>query len=208
MAVATRAPEPVPTHESATAKSPIPNILDEVRAAQTHLRTRLAGAVIKAPADVPEASLPTVPLVDLASSYKSDLASRKTVAAQIREACLTTGFFQISNHGISDPAISGVIDQAKRFFHDLTPAQKDEMHMKQSSLFRGFEPGDASYVNPDDAADAPAETKQGFVSLPHYLPNVRPNNIAELGLRAWSRPYGRRRRLCRTRRPTDIARTW
>lgn len=166
MAVATRSPERIPIHEPSAATKSVPSILEEVLAAQTHLRTRLAGAVIRPPTDVPEASLPTVPLIDLASSYKSDLASRKAVAAQIREACLTTGFFQISNHGISDPATSGVIDQAKRFFHDLTAAQKDAMHMKQSPLFRGFEPSDASYVNPDDAAGAPAETKQGFVSLP------------------------------------------
>ena len=163
MAVATHAPERVPTREQSTANSSIPNILDEVRAAQTHLRTRLAGATIKPPADVPEAILPTVPLINLGPSFNSDLASRKAVAAQMREACLTTGFFQISNHGIGDPAISGVIDQAKRFFHDLTSAQKQALHMKQSPLFRGFEPGDASYVNPDDSASASAETKQGFV---------------------------------------------
>ena len=164
MAVATLAPEPVPFYEPSTATFSKPTIIEEVQAAQSHLRNRLAGAITKPPPGVPEASLPSVPLVDLTSSFNSDLSSRKAVAAQIHQACLSTGFFQISNHGITDSAISGVILQAKRFFHDLSPAQKQEMHIKHSLLFRGFEPSDASYVNPDDTTAAAPETKEGFVS--------------------------------------------
>lgn len=140
-------------------KQATPTILEEVRAAQAHLQERLAGAITKPPRDVHESLLPTVPLIDLSSTFHSDIESRKAVAAQIRAACLTSGFFQISNHGIAPSAITSVLTQAKRFFHDLTPAQKDELHIKHSPLWRGFEPSDSSYVNPDDDI---VETKQGF----------------------------------------------
>ena len=69
-------------------------------------------------------------------------------------------------------ATEGILAQAERFFHHLTPAQKDELHVRHSPLFRGFEPGDYTYVNPDDdsrssnpaeKSDASkSESKQGF----------------------------------------------
>ena len=144
----------------------MPTILDEVRAAQNHLRSRLAGALTKPPPDIPESKLPTVPLIDLAPSFDGSVSSRKAVASQIRSACLTTGFFQISNHSIPPSATTGILTQAKRFFHDLTPPQKDVLHIRHSPLFRGYEPGDYTYVNPDDSSrssdTAAAETKEGF----------------------------------------------
>jgi isopenicillin N synthase-like dioxygenase len=151
----------------------LPTILDEVRAAQIHLRSRLAGALTKPPPNIPEFELPTVPLIDLGPSFDGTASSRKAVAAQIRSACLTTGFFQISNHSIPPHATDGILHQAARFFHALTPAQKDELHMRHSPLFRGYEPGDYTYVNPDDAITSPdtttstpgppgSESKEGF----------------------------------------------
>jgi isopenicillin N synthase-like dioxygenase len=148
-------------------------ILDEVAASQEHLRSRLAGALTSPPPSIAPESLPTVPLIDVGASFTSDPAAKQQIASQIRSACLTTGFFQISNHGISPGAISGILKQAERFFHDLSPEQKNQLHMKQSPLFRGYEPYDASYVNPDDmgkdsseAAAGPEEplqeTKEGF----------------------------------------------
>ena len=182
MATSTLSPQPVPNPpETSTGVLPsshsAPTILDEVRAAQSHLRTRLAGAISTPPPNTPPSLLPTVPLIDLGPSFDGTPASRRAVALAIREACVTTGFFQISNHGISPAATSGILAQTARFFHDLTPAQKDALHMRHSSLFRGFEPGDYTFVNPDDhdhdssmrssnpadrtAASKP-ELKQGF----------------------------------------------
>jgi isopenicillin N synthase-like dioxygenase len=166
MAIATLDPQPDPSHPSSTAAaSSTLTLIEEVQAAQSHLRTRLAGAVTKPPANVPESALPTVPLVDLGPSFNSSVSSRQAVASEIRNACLTTGFFQISNHGITEPAISSVMKQAKRFFHELTPVQKQELHVKHSPLFRGYEPSDATYVNVDDHGTtngSPVETKEGF----------------------------------------------
>lgn len=144
--------------------------MDEVRASQGLLRTRLAGAITKPPANVSQSDLPSVPLIDLKPSFSNSLDARKEVANSIRQACVTTGFFQISNHGITPPAMAGILEQARRYFHDQTDEQKESMHIKNSPLFRGFEPGDFTYTNPDDA-EAPVneqpigsqnETKQGF----------------------------------------------
>src|SRR2546423_2732476 len=177
MATSTLSPQPGPNPTEASTGVPpsvqsAPTILDEVRAAQSHLRTRLAGALSSPPPNTPPSLLPTVPLIDLGPSFDATSESRRAVAQAIREACITTGFFQVSNHGITPSAMSGILTQAKRFFHDLTPAQKDELHVRYSPLFRGFEPGDYTYVNPDDnsrssnsldkSAASNPESKQGF----------------------------------------------
>lgn len=57
----------------------------------------------------------------------------------------------------------GVLTQASRFFKQLPPAQKDALHVKHSSLMRGWEPSDYTYVNPSDwTTSAVPETKEGF----------------------------------------------
>ena len=177
MATSTLSPQPVPNPPEASISVPSfsqshPTILDEVRAAQSHLRTRLAGALSNPPPNTPPSLLPTVPLIDLGPSFDGTPESRRAVAQSIREACLTTGFFQIGNHGITPSATSGILTQAEHFFHNLSPAQKDELHIRKSPLFRGYEPGDYTYVNPDDdsrtsnpadkSAASKPESKQGF----------------------------------------------
>lgn len=134
-------------------------IQEEIKANQILLRSRLDGALNLPPPSTASESLPTVPLIDLSTSFSDgSLASKQAVAAQIRSACTSTGFFQISNHGISNAAIDGILHQAKRFFSSLTPEQKDALHFRHSDLFRGYEAGADSYVNPD----AELETKEGF----------------------------------------------
>ena len=175
MATSTLRPQSVPESPLSSDVPPsdgLPTILEEVRAAQNHLRARLAGALTKPPPNIPESQLPTVPLIDLAPSFNGTASSRQAVALQIRSACLTTGFFQISNHSIPESATTGILHQAKRFFHDLTPSQKDALHIRHSALFRGYEPGNYTYVNVDDASptsNSPTstsppnpETKEGF----------------------------------------------
>lgn len=127
------------------------SILDEVKANQELLRLRLAGAISEPPPGVPESSLPSVPLIDLAPSWSTSLEDRKAVAAQIREACSTSGFFQISNHSITDTAINNILAQAEHFFHDLTLEQKNALHIRNNRLFRGYEAaGDtvSTYISP------------------------------------------------------------
>ena len=137
-------------------------ILDEVKANQDLLRTRLAGAISKAPVGVSEQDLPSVPLIDLSKSFSSNISDQKAVAAEIRTACLSSGFFQISNHNISDSAITGVLAQAEAFFHTLTPSQKSALSIRHNKLFRGYEAGSDTYVNPDDSSNPEIESKEGF----------------------------------------------
>ena len=138
------------------------NILDEVKANQDLLRTRLVGAITEAPTGIAESALPSVPLVDLRKSYSGTLSDRKEIASQIREACTTSGFFQISNHQIAGTVVNEVLAQAGHFFHDLDAKQKDALHIRHNKLFRGYEAGGDTFVNPDDNNPSEVESKEGF----------------------------------------------
>lgn len=138
------------------------SILEEVKANQETLRLRLAGAISQSPSNVAHKTLPSVPLIDLEPSFSSDLTHRKKIAASIRDACTSSGFFQILNHGITQAAIDGILHQAEKFFHTLTPAQKEALHIRHNKLFRGYEAGGDTYVNPGEKNASEVESKEGF----------------------------------------------
>lgn len=106
----------------------------------------------------------TVPEINIASSFSSSLDDRKAIAAQIHEACTSSGFFHLTGHGISEDTRQKILALASRFFKTLPREKKEALHVRHSNYFRGWEPADYTYVNPGDwsAEDAPQETKEGF----------------------------------------------
>ncbi|GME41842.1 Flavonol synthase flavanone 3-hydroxylase [Neofusicoccum parvum] len=126
--------------------------------AASYLQTRLAAGTGSSGA-APAAAF-AIPTIDLTPSFgpSSTLAQRQAVAAQIRAACTTSGFFTITGHGIPDAVCAGVLEQARRFFHELSAPQKEALHMRQSTLHRGYEPpAYTTFVEGNGQ-----ETKEGF----------------------------------------------
>lgn len=97
-----------------------------------------------------------IPIIDLTPSFSPSLEDRKVVAAQIRKACTTSGFFYIANHGISEQTRSGILRQAERFFDKLTFEQKDVLHVRKSKHGLGWEPSEYTSIAGD------LEEKEGF----------------------------------------------
>ncbi|KAJ0122598.1 flavanone 3-hydroxylase [Diaporthe amygdali] len=140
---------------AAVAPSPGNVTLHEIRQNQAALMSRINEAVYSSKEE-------TIPLIDIGPSLNGDGAARRSVAAQIGKACREIGFFQITNHGVSLEAQNGVLEQAKRFFHQYPQAKKEDLHINNSALFRGWEPSDVSNVNPDDWNTMGKETKEAF----------------------------------------------
>lgn len=46
-----------------------------------------------------------IPVIDLETIYRDEIEHRKAVAAQIRQAAESSGFFYIKNHGIASEVI-------------------------------------------------------------------------------------------------------
>lgn len=97
-----------------------------------------------------------LPLIDLSRSFSSDLEDRKSVAQQIHNACTSSGFFYITNHRVPPSVCESALAQAARLFKELSPKQKEALHIRNSTLHRGYEPANFTSL------EGHAETKEGF----------------------------------------------
>lgn len=97
-----------------------------------------------------------IPVIDLTPSFSDNYGDRVAVAAQIRKACLTSGFFYVVNHKITKTARDSILRQANTFFNTLSTEQKDELHVKKSQLGLGWEPSEYTSIAGDQ------EKKEGF----------------------------------------------
>lgn len=96
-----------------------------------------------------------VPIIDLSPSYASSVG-RQQVADEIRQACLSSGFFYITSHSISPPACDGVLRQAACFLKHSSLADKRRIHINHSPHGYGWEPSESTSIAGD------VETKEAF----------------------------------------------
>jgi isopenicillin N synthase-like dioxygenase len=115
---------------------------------------------------VRSASADEMPILDLtALNDGGDIAP---IAAKLRQACLTTGFFYVSNHGIPESVIDGLFGATKRYF-DL-PVEQRLAHRMDEKYRRGFMPQGINQ-HPGFAADLKESYEIG-VDLPETDPDV------------------------------------
>jgi len=124
-----------------------------------------------------------IPIVDLSSSFSADTAARKKVAWDIHKACRETGFFYISNHGVSRQLVEGQFSWAKRFF-DLPLEQKLAIHLKKSKSAAGYAPIEGQALDSQDAKSkaSPPDLKESFY-FAEELPDDHP--FAAAGFRGF-----------------------
>lgn len=65
----------------------------------------------------------SIPIIDIADYLAGSAAARDEVAAQLRDALTTVGFFVLTGHGVAPERISRTFDAAARF-HDLPMEKK------------------------------------------------------------------------------------
>jgi isopenicillin N synthase-like dioxygenase len=99
----------------------------------------------------------TLPIIDIGGLRSPDRAARRNVAAALRKACVSNGFFYIRNHGVPEPVVAAVFAEAERFFA-LPAAQKADVDKAKSSANRGYEPLSGQTLE----AGAPPDLKEGF----------------------------------------------
>ncbi len=94
-----------------------------------------------------------IPVIDLAAYLANAPGARDEVAAQIREACLGTGFFHITGHGIAAETLAAAF-AAHRRFHSRP--LKEKLALKLNRWHRGYEPFATSQLK-SSARFAPAK---------------------------------------------------
>ena len=74
----------------------------------------------------------SVPLVDMSLPLEQ-------IGNQIHQACTTTGFFYLANHGVEPDLCTGVLEQARSMFSTLTDAEKEAISVAHSNSYRGYQ---------------------------------------------------------------------
>ena len=108
-----------------------------------------------------------IPLIDMASFL--DGTDPDGVAARLGEACRTSGFLYLVNHGIPTALVDAAMAEAKRFFA-LPDERKMAVHIAKSAAHRGYFPLFAENTDPTQHADL----KEGF-DLARDLPPDDPD---------------------------------
>jgi isopenicillin N synthase-like dioxygenase len=78
----------------------------------------------------------SIPVLDLSLARSS--STLPALVRQLDEACKTTGFFYITNHGVPKPLIDKVFSLTAQFFA-LSEDEKMAMHLSRSTCRRGYE---------------------------------------------------------------------
>jgi isopenicillin N synthase-like dioxygenase len=138
------------------------------------------------------ASADEVPILDLtALTAGGDIAP---IAAKLRHACVTTGFFYVANHGIPQSVIDELFATTKRYF-DL-PMEQRLNHRMDEKFRRGFmpqginqHPGFAPDIKEsyEIGVDLPLSDPDVAAGLPLHGPNRWPEECP--WLRAASEAY-------------------
>jgi isopenicillin N synthase-like dioxygenase len=100
----------------------------------------------------------SLPVIDVAG-LSGDLAARRSVARELRAACIDTGFFYIKGHGTRLSLIDELFHQSRAFFA-LPMEQKLPLTMANSRCRHGYEPLKAQTLEPG----APPDLKEGFLA--------------------------------------------
>ena len=108
-----------------------------------------------------------VPILDLTALNEG--SGIRPIADGLRHACLTTGFFYVSNHGIPEELVQSVFATTKRYF-DL-PVEQRMTHRIDERFRRGFMPQGINQ-HPGFAPDLKESYEVG-VDLPLSDPDVQ-----------------------------------
>jgi isopenicillin N synthase-like dioxygenase len=81
--------------------------------------------------------LPTIDVSALVSP-SSDVATRRAVGAQLHDACLHVGFFNIVGHGVPPSVQRDTLSATRSWFETASFAEKARMALSPASGFRGY----------------------------------------------------------------------
>ncbi|KAK4700729.1 EEF1A N-terminal glycine/lysine methyltransferase, partial [Phenoliferia sp. Uapishka_3] len=116
----------------------------------TALRTGLGARLCST--DVSATAFAELPIIDLGALAGNDRDARLALAAELQNACISTGFFYIKNHGVPQKVIDTAFEQAKVFFSQ--PLEKKMIvDMHKGSSFKGYLPVGGEQVDPDSRGD-------------------------------------------------------
>jgi isopenicillin N synthase-like dioxygenase len=105
----------------------------------------------------------SIPCIDLAPSFSPD--GRAAVAASIKRACETVGFFTVTGHGVPDSVVDALRSEARAFFA-LPQHVKDQVPHPASKISRGYFPPKHRALSYSLGKASPPDWQEGFAMGP------------------------------------------
>ncbi|KAI0382793.1 2OG-Fe(II) oxygenase [Hypomontagnella monticulosa] len=99
-----------------------------------------------------DATTEEIPVIDISGIFSDDITDRKAVAAEIRNAATTIGFFYMKGHRIPDEVIQTCLKSARDFFHQPEEI-KQKVNQVNSKWFNGWSGPRANRVNVVESID-------------------------------------------------------
>ncbi|KAI5981507.1 hypothetical protein EDC04DRAFT_2874881 [Pisolithus marmoratus] len=93
-----------------------------------------------------------IDLIDLSNATSTDPALRRSLAADIRNACVAVGFFYVKNHGIPEEVINKAVGASESFF-SLPVETKMKANIRASPNFKGYTALLGENVNANNKGD-------------------------------------------------------
>lgn len=134
-----------------------------------------------------------IPIIDISAMYGTDLDAKMSVAKQIDAACRTSGFFQISNHGVTHD-LDTLTRETFRFFHSQTQEQKLKLARKKHNpeskhIYRGFFPASVNGKEGFDIGNPTLDQNLELTKLPLNELTQWPDESLVPGFRAYFQSY-------------------
>ncbi|KAH7884905.1 hypothetical protein F5I97DRAFT_1516838 [Phlebopus sp. FC_14] len=93
-----------------------------------------------------------IPLIDFGNLLNATPEERVSLALQIREACVSVGFFYVKNHGVPQKCVDDLLSALKGYF-SLPEATKLKLRWRTLENFKGYKPLLGANVEPGNRGD-------------------------------------------------------
>lgn len=116
------------------------------------------------------------PIIDFSAAHGND-EERQKLVDQIRAACITQGFFQLVNHGVSSNLQDSILEQSRAVFA-LPLEVKEKYNKDQDGFNRGYE----RLRSQTFEKNAGGDLKEGFYfgkDLPLHASNVKARKFGQ-----------------------------
>jgi isopenicillin N synthase-like dioxygenase len=130
-----------------------------------------------------------IPVIDLAQVRARDPVGLTVAAAAIRAACMESGFFYVSNHGVPESVLDGAIHAAREFFAFPADVKRraavNHRHrgfnaLGDATMYQATRPDHKEFFSiglelaEDDPAVLAGEPLRGPNNWPEFMPSLRP----------------------------------
>ena len=122
-----------------------------------------------------------IPTINISSIVKKDFNSTKSIKTinKIKKACINSGFFQVTGHGINKKNIKNICNVGNKFFNSPKNNKKKlapkKWNYKNKNIYRGYFPNDVNGKEGLDIGDPKVTKKYASLIKKQYIEYINLN---------------------------------